>query len=409
MGSEVGFFNPWRLKWYPRFALFSIIAALLISVVGGRGAESPTGRLGADFPAFYGAGLALKQGEGRSLYSLDHQRQMQAGLFPPGLKGNVMPFPYPAFVAVAYYPFVYIPYRVSFLLHSLLMIMAVIVTVHLLARLNTYVSRYHELALAAFVLYYPVLRSELGGQNTAITLLLFVAVWLFSSQRKEWLAGVFLGSMLFKPQYGIPLIGLHLLAGRWRTAITGSLAGLFLYGVGAYFCGVFWVKDWLQYAAWVSRVAAIIDGPISISWLGFLQAILGEDSLLASIFGWVLAIATVLAVSFVWCRGRRNRDLSLQFATAAPALLLMQPHAMFYDMGLVLFSYAVFLHLDKGGTRRVALMWLLGLTQIAAKSLGFSPLFLVLLLTGLPVGRLWLYEVIRGAKTPTISCQKRKM
>lgn len=119
---------------------------------------------------------------------------------------------------------------------------------------------YYTLLLGIILLYYPVLSSVLGDQNTTITLLLFVVVWCFGQSGKEWLAGFFLGLMLFKPQFGIPLICLHLLAGSWRSVLSSIAVGTILYLITAQFFGFIWIGNWWAYASWVSRIAAAIDG-----------------------------------------------------------------------------------------------------------------------------------------------------
>jgi hypothetical protein len=235
--------------------------------------------------------------------------------------------------------------------------------------------------MALVLLYYPMLRSVLGGQNTSITLLLFVAVWLAGLSQKDWLAGIFLGLMLFKPQFGIPLIGLHLLSGRWRSVISSVLLGMALYALTAQFFGPFWAKDWLRYASWVSTIAASIDGPNSICWLGFFQSIFGVESKLALAAGWSFAGATALGISVIWFKARGKRDLSAEFALAAVALILLQPHAMYYEMALVLFTFSIQMLYDSTKTRVLILMWIFAISQVVARPLGFSPLFFLLLLS----------------------------
>ena len=241
---------------------------------------------------------------------------------------------------------------------------------------------YYTLLLGIILLYYPVLSSVLGGQNTTITLLLFVVVWCFGQSGKEWLAGFFLGLMLFKPQFGIPLICLHFLAGRWRTVLSSIATGAILYLVTAQFFGFFWIRDWLAYASWVSTIAAAIDGANSICWLGFFQSILGVQSKLALGIGLFMTSATIMGIAVVWFRARHKSDLSAEFALASVGLILIQPHAMYYDMGLVLFAYLMISCYRRKNVKDLILLWILAIIQVSARPLGFSPLFFLLLWSG---------------------------
>jgi hypothetical protein len=383
MMSTDRFFDTWRVKWYPRIVLISMLVGILVVVLSGKGAESLTGRLGGDYPAFYAAGRIASQGDWEHLYSFARQEAVQKDLLPTESKGAFLPFPYPPFVALLYCPLALLNFRLSYLIHTLLMFLAIAIALRLLSRGNPYIATYYDLALAATLLYYPMLRAVLGGQNTPITFLLVVAVWRAGLDRREWLAGFFLGLMLFKPQFGLPLIGLHFLSGRWRTVISSALVALGLYLIGSYLCGAGWIREWLRFGTQFANLDASINRSNSVSWLGFLQALLGVDSRIVLISGWGLAIATSLATSLLWYRGRLNDDLSAHLGLTVIALVLIQPHAMYYDMALVLFTYVLYLSYDKTTTKVIGLIWLLSLSQVAAKTVGFSPLFVLLLWSGL--------------------------
>ncbi len=67
----------------------------------GKDAATLTGRLGGDYPAFYGVARIVASGDWKDLYSPEKQSQSQKGLLP-GVAG-FLPFAYPPFVAVAMY------------------------------------------------------------------------------------------------------------------------------------------------------------------------------------------------------------------------------------------------------------------------------------------------------------------
>ena len=67
-----------------------------------------------------------------------------------------------------------------------------------------------------------------------------------------------------------------------------------------------------------------------------------------------------------------------------PALVLMPPHVMYYDISLVLLTYAVMARVNFEKLWPIlGFIWLFGFTQIASKFIGFSPLFFVVLFTSL--------------------------
>jgi hypothetical protein len=67
---------------------------------------------------------------------------------------------------------------------------------------------------------------------------------------------------------------------------------------------------------------------------------------------------------------------------AAVSFVLIPPHVMFYDAGLIVLTYAVII--DKIHRRQIeliCLVWLIGMTQIFADRIGFSPLFFLVVFT----------------------------
>jgi hypothetical protein len=370
-----GFFNPWRRKWYPRAAAFAVVASILISFLGGKEGG------GGDYPAFYSAGHIVLDTTGKRLYTYKDEEAIQKELFPQGFRGwgGAKPFPYPAFFALLYYPFSLVNYRLSLRLHTLLMILVIILATWLLAREHPHPGGY-RIAASVAMLYAPMLAAIIGGQNTPITFLLYVAVWKAESSGRDWLAGLFLGLMLFKPQFAIPLMGLHLLSGRYRTVTMSIVVAAGLYLIGAVTYGPHWIGDWFPYASWVSGIAMRIDTPgfYSVCWLGFLQAFLGVDSRMALILGYALSLATVGLISIVWYQGRHDPDLSARFGLAPVALILMSPHAVYYDLGVLLFTYAMCLARKKRSVILVGLMWFLSPLGEAGNVLGISSLLLLL-------------------------------
>jgi len=82
-----------------------------------------------------------------------------------------------------------------------------------------------------------------------------------------------------------------------------------------------------------------------------------------------------MGIAVVWFRARHKSDLSAEFALASVGLILIQPHAMYYDMGLVLFAYLMISCYRRKNVKDLILLWILAIIQVSARPLGFSPLF----------------------------------
>ncbi len=358
----------------PRALIAAVIVGWLITVLTSSGTSTLTGRLGGDFPAFYGAGSIMLDGDVDQLYDFERQRFEQREIFETGF----LAFAYPSYVAAAYAPLAALDFRTAYVVHTLLSLGAIAAAILLARRFSDTADRYPWLIGAAAVLSYPLLRAYLGGQNTAFGLLVIVGAWLLLSQNRDLSAGLVLSLLAYKPQFLLPIAGVIVLAGRWRV-VAGGAAGLAAhYGAGALLSGWRWPVEWWAEAVRFSNIDQVVNGPRSIAWRG-LTDLLGSESLWLPVAGatvvWIAAIA--------WQHAKR--DLIGVLAVALPAMLLMAPHAMFYDAGLALPT--LLLLADRGRASWAGTLWLAGWSHLAAERLGASPLIGVSLLTGLAAQR----------------------
>lgn len=386
------FFTAWRLRWYPRLLALSFAVAIAISALGGEGSRALSGRVGGDFPAFYAAGRITAAGRGRDLYDWKTQSEFQADLHP-GTEGRFLAFSYPPFVALLYWPLAFVPYRAAYLVHTALLGLALWLAVQRLRLLLPRVDRWPLEGFCLAFTFLPLSRAISGAQNTTLTLLLLAAAWRALSRRQDALAGVWLGLMLFKPQFALPLLALFLLSGKIRVLPGAAALFCLFYLLSAAVCGWDWFSAWWASASVFHAVDQSINAANSVGWLGFAQAVLGTGSRAALWAGWALAVSTAAALAYLW--GGRRLALEPRMAITVVGLILMQPHCMYYDGGLVVLTLAVLAdRLGRRGLLPLGALWLLSFGAAAGRWLGFNPLFLVLVATG----ALALRELVQDAR-----------
>ncbi len=370
--------TPWRLRVYPRVLLAAMALALAIGLFGGQGAAIVTGRLGGDFAEFYGIGRMVGHSplpEAAGLYDPKRQRAAQADLMPDG-KAGFIPFAYPPQFALPYAVLAALPYRAAFAVHLAIMAGLLFTAVALSCRESGRLRGVVPAVFCAAALFHPLLRALLGGQNTPLTLALMAGAWALERRGRPILAGLCLAVLCYKPQFGLGLLGLYLLAGRWRMGLAGMAgAGLVFVGNTLLF-GPDWTERWLAYAQWVVSTSLSMEGEKAVSFVGVCRALLPASPNAALILGYGLAAATaVLCGAVFWSLRHRPASLA-HLGLAGAGLVLVAPHAYFYDAGLLLFAG---LALCDSGRRNAAVLvlglWLAGTAQVAAPALGFSPLF----------------------------------
>ncbi|MFI5259150.1 MAG: glycosyltransferase family 87 protein [Candidatus Limnocylindrales bacterium] len=201
---------------------------------------------GSDWPAFWAAGATvgtpdLVNGARHSAWQVAHGVATDYWRYPPA-------------VAYAFAPLSHLPIWAGFVIQAALMLALVGVAGLLLARIFELPASVTLLLAFAWT---PTAASADIGQNATIAVVL--ALWTIDALRRDSSleAGLAAGLMLYKPTLGLPLVGLLLLRGRWRSL---AAAG----GVG-----VTWYL--------VSVVAAAGDWGWPISWWNGMQPWLAPD------------------------------------------------------------------------------------------------------------------------------------
>jgi len=173
-----------------------------------------------------------------------------------------------------------------------------------------------------------------------------------------------------------------LLARHWRAVVAAVVA------IGATWTGTAimlnarWLPEWLDAVVPFVERDAEVNAANSISLLGFLQAVWSPEATPAVVVGALGAAGIVVALMWMWWHYERF-SIADRMGALAIGMLLISPHTMFYDaLVLVIAGAALLDRRDRGlATTNVAvplaLVWVLGLSQAFARSLGATPLALV--------------------------------
>lgn len=372
----------WRLRTYPRVVLLALGLAVLVVVAGADGDAALTGTIGGDLPEFVGAGRIVAEGDGIQLYDPERQIAAQAGLWPEG-EGSAILFAYPAALAGPYAALDALDYRLVYLVHTAAMLAALVVAARLLVdRLPLLAGRsWIPLGLAFSLTFLPMFIGVFNGQTTALVLVLLVATWAALQDGRELLAGVAAGLLLLKPQYGVVIIGLLVLARCWRAVAGAAIAGVGLWAASAVLAGPGWVGRWWDLVRGLSDIDGGANLGNEVSPLGLAELVWGQGSTTATIVG--LGLSAVVAVALVASlRGLDLVDPRVP-ALVLPSLLLIAPHALYYDAGVLVVALAAVLPTIDPSRRAAvaALWWAFGFTHLAAGAVGVEPVALLVVAT----------------------------
>jgi Glycosyltransferase family 87 len=326
----LGIFAAWRLQAYG-CAIAAIYAAFLIAVyragtwlVDGAGVPVYT-----DFACAWAAAMQALQGGAAALYDPVEFVKIQAALVGP--RDYFYPnWPYPPTFFLILAPFTLLPYAYGFITWDMATLLGLIVVVYLIVR---------RLSSIALVLASPfTMWNFLAGQNGFLTGSLLGASLLLL-ERQPVLAGVFIGALTYKPQFGILLPVALAAARQWRAfASAVATAGIFA-GISMAVFGIdVWAALPRELAAQTGEVlhAAGTDDPAA-EW-GYIQTVYGVVRSLdggAALAWLVQGMTTSGAAIIVWLVWRSPARYSLKAAALAAAALIATPYAFAYDMAAV--------------------------------------------------------------------------
>ncbi len=351
------FLNPKRLAYAWVIGGF-LWVGWLISVLLGPGNHDLNDQIvGPDFVQFYTAGHILLRGASAQLYDLGFQQALQQELIS-GAGTSLVPFALPPFFAWLTVPFAKLPYPLSFGVWTTLGLLGLWLSLCFLETENPYKS------FAWALTWFPIFAGISFGQNSLLSLALFVLIYRLWRRERLWAAGLASSLLLYKPQW-IIVLGLFWLL-EWRRHVP-ALAGLAL-GAGTLgllsFC-------FLPEAsrAYINFVRAVLPGWQTQQGFplyhlhtvrGFWLLLLPQDNNWANLL--YIICAGVGALGFVrfWRQNRDRRELL--FAGIMCLTLWTSPHAMIYDWTILLIP-AVLLwqelpHLRAGWKVLYGVIWL---------------------------------------------------
>jgi hypothetical protein len=377
-----------RPPWLTIFALLNLSLSLMIGIRHHRAVEGPLGPGGdvasGDFMAFYTGAMFVKEGRGRELYDLATQRDYQLELTgPPNTQWQ--PYINPPLLAVALAPLASLPYRYAYWTFAVLTLLAFIGSIVLLKPKLAQLARdrltwFTTVALTASWL--PLFRAMAGGQNTLFTILLLVGLYAAWRDERMILAGVMLGLLSYKPQFGLLLGVVFLARGMWVALTAAGATVVAHYALGAAFMGTDWPIRLLD----TLRVHRTLEQQIIANHFSILPT--AGYSLPSPLALWLAAIGIAgVAILCVW-QARRIGPTDDRFPVLYGLLicgtLLVSLHLQHYDVAILAIPTLLTVDYLLGRGRRpspvlrllLAFGFLFYPIYRVGASIGFQPLFL---------------------------------
>ena len=368
--------TPARMKGYSLVLLGLTVIAIVGWIALSDGLVDRNGKpIGTDFSNVYAAGVLTLQGHAADAYDPQLQHAMEQTVFD----GRDVPFfgwHYPPFFFAIAAIVAALPYAGGLALWVFTSLAAY------LAVMRAILPRPETLLVAAG---FPAVLVCIGhGQNAFFTASLLGGAMLLLD-RRPWLAGVLIGLLAYKPQFGV-LIPVALLAGgRWSSlaAATVTVAALVVISFAALGSSV-----WHAFFESMTFTQTVVLEQGGTGWEKIQSAFSagrhwGLD--IRSAYAVQTMLALMLAASLAWL-WHGNAAFELKASALATASLLATPYVLDYDLVVLAVAVAFFArHGLAHGFRDyeisvLAAAWLVPLLSRSVAGLTTIPLGLMVML-----------------------------
>jgi arabinofuranan 3-O-arabinosyltransferase len=287
-----------------------------------------------DFVNVWAAGKLTLEGQPAAAYNWTIHREVEVAALGHNFDGYYG-WPYPPTYLFVAAGLATVPYLTAALLWVAVTLLAYVATV------RTIIGERLGLILACA--FPGVMWNISVGQNGFLTATLIGTV-LVQMERRPVIAGICLGLLTYKPQFGILFPIVFAFDGRWRLiAAAAATAAVF----GAASLLAFGAESWHAFFEWlpVTSAAVFADGRAGLNKLQSLFGVvrwLGGGMTVAWIAQGALIAVTAVAVVALW---RQRASYEIKAAALAVAALLATPYSYIYDFPVLAIPLAFLLRL----------------------------------------------------------------
>jgi len=303
----------------------------------------------ADFVTLWSAGALVRDGQATGVYDWEIAKQMQVAVTGVDYTGH-LGFHYPPPFLFVVGLLAYLPFGVSYIAWIAATFAAYATMIR--ALIGRPIGWWLALAFPALFYNFVI------GQNGCLTAALLGGT-LFLLPTRPILAGICLGLLTYKPQYG-PLFPLVLLAtGQWRTIFAAAATTVTIAAISWL---AFGTDTWLAFFHWAPMTPTFLtNGEVYFgklqSMLGFVR-FAGGGERVSWIAHWCLAATVAVAVVALW---RSNVRYELKAAALATGAVLATPYVFMYDLVVLAIPMALLIRLGfETGFRKIELhaLWI---------------------------------------------------
>lgn len=320
---------------------------------------------GTDFLHFYTVGSLAIEHRGTDLYDISAQAKLAAERVPEATGIRYLPL-YPPQVSLLFMPFAHLSYQGALALWWFCTAVVYGLCCYGVWRLCPNLKD-HGVTVLILAAGYPAFFHLIAwGQTSALALACFAVFFWLIRRRRDFLAGLALGCLVFKPQLGMAAGVLFVALGAWKVVLGACFSALAEMAIGVLYYGIEPLRTWVHTLWNVRAVSAMLEPrPYQTHCLRTFWSMLIPWSPVSTVLYVISALVVIAWTIRVW---KCSAAWSQRFSALLLATVLVSPHLTVYD--LVILAPAILLLSD----------WLIGQPRTQQGSLMGTLLYLVYVL-----------------------------
>ncbi|MFZ0808953.1 MAG: glycosyltransferase family 87 protein [Candidatus Sulfotelmatobacter sp.] len=285
---------------------------------------------GTDFLHFYTLGFLADAHRGADLYDISAQAALAAQRVPQAAGIRYLPL-YPPQVSILFAPFAYLSYPWALALWWTFSTAIYAACCHAVWRVCPNLRGYGRLICMLAIAYPGFFHLIAWGQTSALALACFTAAFLLLRERREFLAGLALGCLIFKPQLALAAAIVFVALGTWKVIAGAAISAAAELAVGVLYYGMQPLRNWFHVLRNVDRLMPLLEPkPYQTHSLRTFWTLLLPPGISLTLY--VLSALVVLGLTIACWRRKSADSLALPYSALLLATVLVAPHLTVYDL-----------------------------------------------------------------------------
>ena len=284
---------------------------------------------GTDFLHFYTLGTLALQGRGDLLYDIRAQAELVHQILPQAPEGLYVPL-YGPQVSLFFAPLALLPYGWALTTWLLANMLIFGLCCHALWRTCPALQGHRWTVLILAIAFPGFFHLIAWGQSSGLALLCFTLAYLALRNHQNLLAGLAIGSLIYKPQVGIAAAATFLVARQWKVVLGASGAVSLQLIVAWVHYGTAVMRAYWHALTHMKDVLPLLEPRLyQMHSLRAFWSLLLPWPALAFAFYIVSAIAVLTIAIRCW---QTETSLEVRYAVLLLATVLVCPHLTVYDL-----------------------------------------------------------------------------